>query len=195
MKPYFYVIQNEQNKKYYAGIRYSKTCDPSDLLVSYFTSCEEVIDLIKGKGIPFTIRKILQFENIKDAHQYESKFLKRVKAAVNPKFYNKNYGNTPIQKYKKWFNNGKKSTLRYVCPDGWIEGRILNTTNLGKHGNQKANKTSFKKGHISKHLVKGFRKGISKPQKICPHCGQIGGGGAMIQWHFNNCRSKNGNTR
>ena len=27
-----------------------------------------------------------------------------------------------------------------------------------------------------------------RPKVECPHCGKIGGGGAMAQWHFDNCR-------
>ena len=33
-------------------------------------------------------------------------------------------------------------------------------------------------------------KGVPKPIIICPHCGKIGGGGAMKQWHFDNCKAK-----
>ena len=30
-------------------------------------------------------------------------------------------------------------------------------------------------------------KGKKKPQITCPHCGTVGGAGAMKRWHFNNC--------
>lgn len=33
-------------------------------------------------------------------------------------------------------------------------------------------------------------KGIKQPELICPHCNQKGGTGAMIRWHFNNCKIK-----
>jgi hypothetical protein len=28
------------------------------------------------------------------------------------------------------------------------------------------------------------------PILICPHCGKEGRGGAMTQWHFDNCKEK-----
>ena len=33
-------------------------------------------------------------------------------------------------------------------------------------------------------------KGQSKPKIECPHCGKLGGGGAMVQFHFDNCKLK-----
>lgn len=38
---------------------------------------------------------------------------------------------------------------------------------------------------VSKHF-----KGKSKDKVECPHCSKIGGGGTMVRWHFENCRSK-----
>jgi group I intron endonuclease len=32
--------------------------------------------------------------------------------------------------------------------------------------------------------------GKRKKQYTCPHCGKEGSGGAMKQWHFNNCKNK-----
>jgi hypothetical protein len=32
---------------------------------------------------------------------------------------------------------------------------------------------------------------MPKEKVACPHCGKIGGGGSMIQWHFNNCKNRN----
>lgn len=35
---------------------------------------------------------------------------------------------------------------------------------------------------------------MRKPKRkvACPHCGLVGGGGAMKRWHFDNCANKNG---
>jgi hypothetical protein len=32
--------------------------------------------------------------------------------------------------------------------------------------------------------------GRKKPSVTCPHCKKIGGEGAMIRWHFDNCKEK-----
>ena len=53
---------------------------------------------------------------------------------------------------------------------------------------------------ISKGLLKAKikrteaqKENLRKPKEkvACPHCGKIGGGGSMIQWHFNNCKNRN----
>jgi hypothetical protein len=33
----------------------------------------------------------------------------------------------------------------------------------------------------------------TKEKVTCPHCGKVGGGGSMIQWHFNNCKDRTNN--
>ena len=33
-------------------------------------------------------------------------------------------------------------------------------------------------------------KGVPKPKICCPHCKKEGGEGAMIRWHFNNCKER-----
>lgn len=35
-------------------------------------------------------------------------------------------------------------------------------------------------------------KGKKRQEVICPHCNKVGAGGAMKQWHFDNCRNING---
>ena len=34
------------------------------------------------------------------------------------------------------------------------------------------------------------QKGKPKTKTECPHCGKVGGGNAMVQWHFDNCKEK-----
>lgn len=59
-------------------------------------------------------------------------------------------------------------------------------------------KPSFFKNKIRPSLSVALRgnnngagnKGLTKTLKTCPHCGKVGGGGSMLQWHFDNCRSK-----
>ena len=81
--PYFYIIEHKETGKYYAGSRTAQGCDPTDLLSEYSTSS----NTIKSLGIEnFTIRKIVTRP---DAYDYETRFLQRVDARSNERFYNK----------------------------------------------------------------------------------------------------------
>ena len=90
--PYFYIIQNVYNKKYYAGSKYSrKDCDESLLLKEngYCTSSSIINKIIEKNGIDsFIIRKIKVFDSAQFAYNYETRFLKKVDAANNINFYN-----------------------------------------------------------------------------------------------------------
>ena len=37
-----------------------------------------------------------------------------------------------------------------------------------------------------------FKENLRKPKEkvTCPHCGKVGCGGAMVQWHFDICKSR-----
>ena len=69
------------------------------------------------------------------------------------------------------------------------------------HQKQKENKTgAWSKEHQSKAGKLGGsaagkkQKGKYKPIVICPHCGQSGGGQALMnRWHFDNCKLKDQN--
>lgn len=186
---YFYIIQNEENKKYYAGVKWKKNCDPRELLVTYHTSSSLVRPIYKK----FIVRKIKEFDKNEDAILYEHKFLMKVKAPKNDMFYNQNYGNTPIQKGKTWYTNGEKSTLSYVCPKDWVPGRII--VSGEEHGHYGIAKNyevpnKFKKGHKPWNFgLKGINLG-PKEKIECPHCKKMGGIPAMKRWHFDNCKRK-----
>ena len=46
--------------------------------------------------------------------------------------------------------------------------------------------------HTAESLAKmsAAQKGKPKTKTECPHCGKVGGGNAMVQWHFDNCKEK-----
>jgi hypothetical protein len=41
----------------------------------------------------------------------------------------------------------------------------------------------------TKNKVSFAKRGIKLKIVTCPHCGKSGGGGAIYQWHFDNCRN------
>ena len=103
--PYFYIIQDIRNGIYYAGAKWAQGCHPDKLLIEggYMTSSETIKELIRQHGLgSFIIRKIRTFETADQAQDYETRFLRRVKARSNTKFYNghENDGTLDPQKMK-----------------------------------------------------------------------------------------------
>lgn len=89
--PYFYVIQEVSTGKFYAGSKWGQDANPKNFLMKggYITSSNIIKTLIKKNGIDsFTIRKIRIFSSGKNAYDYETRFLQKVKASKNPAFYN-----------------------------------------------------------------------------------------------------------
>lgn len=93
--PYFYIIQNLHNGMYYAGVRWNKECHPSELLAKngYQTSSNRVKTILSEQGLDsFKIRKIKIFTTAIEAQEYEIRFLKKVDAMNNTRFYNGHNG-------------------------------------------------------------------------------------------------------
>lgn len=89
--PYFYIIQNIYTGIYYAGSRWAKSCNPTELLVEggYLTSSNIVNRIIKKRGTAsFVVRRIRVFTDGAEARRYETRFLQKINAKSNPCFYN-----------------------------------------------------------------------------------------------------------
>lgn len=75
---YFYIIRHKPTGKIYAGCRYAKDCNPSELLKrnGYCTSSKIVQKLIQQDGLSsFEILEIRVFKERNKAYLYESVFL------------------------------------------------------------------------------------------------------------------------
>jgi hypothetical protein len=92
-RPYFYIIQHKTTGIYYAGSKYAKDDSNPDMFMQpggYFTSSNIVKALIETDGAEaFVIRKIRIFKTSEEARNYESRFLSKVNAKNNNKFYNR----------------------------------------------------------------------------------------------------------
>lgn len=89
--PYFYIIQDTRNNKYYAGSKYGKDANPENFMQfrGYTTSSTMINKIIEDlTSDVFIIRKIKTFITGDCAYNYETKFLQKVDARNNPKFYN-----------------------------------------------------------------------------------------------------------
>lgn len=106
-QPYFYIIQHKTTGIYYAGSKYAKDDSNPDMFMQsggYFTSSNIIKALIETDGAEaFIIRKIRVFETGEEARTYETRFLKRINARSNRRFYNRhnNDGNYDPEIVKK----------------------------------------------------------------------------------------------
>jgi hypothetical protein len=90
--PYFYIIEEVSTRMLYAGSKWGRDADPSNFMHEngYTTSSNDVNNIINKDGLcAFIVKKIRIFSNAEDAYNYETKFLRKINAKNNPKFYNK----------------------------------------------------------------------------------------------------------
>jgi hypothetical protein len=93
--PYFYIIRHIPSQKYYAGCKINSLADSSNLMTEkgYKTTSKIIKNIIKIDGLEsFDVLKIKHFNFADEALYYESKFLRKVNAAENPKFINLHNG-------------------------------------------------------------------------------------------------------
>lgn len=195
-QPYFYIIEDLIDKKYYAGSKYGKDANPQKLLKEdgYHTSSLSVQNEINKKGISsFKIRNLKIFETGDEAYAYETRFLKKVDAMNNCFFYNNHNNNGPndihfSNKGMIWYNNGKRSTMFFEghTPSDWGKGRLIDIGSNGKgkvyYNNRKESKRFFE-GKQPEGWIKGnlgvtgeknpsYNKKSTIADKICYTDGQ-----------------------
>ena len=117
-RPIFYVIQNTKTGIYYAG--YKKNKKRFLIEKGYTTSSNIVNEIIQNEGLAiWRIMKIRYFESGKEAKAYEVRFLCRIDAKRNVKFYNKsndiismiNPGHSPTEKHRKVISEYQKNKV------------------------------------------------------------------------------------
>jgi len=89
--PYFYIIQDVRNGMYYAGAKWGQDANPEHFMKEggYTTSSNKIKKLIRENGLSlFKIVKIRTFHTAIKAQNYETRFLKKIDARNNLKFYN-----------------------------------------------------------------------------------------------------------
>ena len=94
-KPYFYIIKHILTQKYYAGCKINSKADSSVFMTErgYQTTSQVIKEIIQKDGLnSFEIVKIKHFDTPDDTLAYEMKFLTKINAAENSKFYNRHNG-------------------------------------------------------------------------------------------------------
>lgn len=98
-QPFTYRISWTEYDKHYYGVKYAIGCKPEDLWVTYFTSSPSVKEFILKHGDPDIIQIRKTFKCRDTAIKWESKVLKRIKAASNIKYLNRNESPAPPVMY------------------------------------------------------------------------------------------------
>ncbi len=152
-KPYFYIIEHIKSGKYYAGVRFAKNCNKEELLQEngYYTSSKYVKELIESDGLEsFKIRKIKEFDTAKEAMEYETRFLKKVKARNNYMFINKS--ENAVAKHYLFPEDLKQIMLNKYGVENPLQSKEIRQkgkeTNLKKYGFENAATSNIIKNKI-----------------------------------------------
>jgi hypothetical protein len=200
MKPYTYYLYHKQTNTHYYGVRYAKTCDPSDLWITYFSSSKKVKKLIDEYGADsFSVEVRKTFDGREQAILWEQKVLRRLKVLSKPEWLNDNIsGAILLENHPKGFmdkkhtdsvkekigRRTKNKTYEEIYGDRAAEQRQQRSDShknkpklylKGKtyeeiHGIEKAQKLKEIRSKRKGYKVLDFRK----PEKReCPHCGKL----------------------
>ena len=104
--PFTYVVTHIPTGKKYYGSRYKKYCQPEDLWTTYFTSSQNIHSLIQETGkqsFLISIRKI--FATVEECRYWESRFLHKINAQLNPNWINAHNGDS------KFYNISSASNI------------------------------------------------------------------------------------
>lgn len=89
MIPYTYLLGWPEIDRWYYGVRYAKTCHPSDLWVTYKTSSRHVKSIVQLYGEPSIIEVRKIFNNSISARLWEHRVLKKMKVVYSNKWINR----------------------------------------------------------------------------------------------------------
>jgi DNA-directed RNA polymerase subunit RPC12/RpoP len=94
--PYCYLLGWPSKNKWYYGVEYAnnktRTANPSNLWVTYFTSSRHVKRFVEENGKPEIVQIRKTFTDRESAQLWESKVLRRLKVRENEKWLNVNPG-------------------------------------------------------------------------------------------------------
>lgn len=89
-------------------------------------------------------------------------------------------------KIGRFWNNGKINIRAERSPGAdWTRGKLLSDEQRSRRSEIAC---SQPRTQDSRNKTSATLKNRPKPQIICPHCGKVGGIGAMKRWHFELCK-------
>ena len=70
------------------------------------------------------------------------------------------------------------------------KGCVFSDTHLKSLAEAGRRKLGTKLPEEWKSKIGDSNRGKKQPKVVCPHCGRLGGAGAMNRWHFDKCKEK-----
>lgn len=170
-QPYTYLVGWSKLKKYYYGVKYGKCANPENFWVTYYTSSKQIPIFRKLYGEPDIIQVRKIFKTKKQAVLWESKVLRRIKAAQKTYFINETNGNL------KWFNKGGyKCTEQHISNMKKVRWNQDKKTKWSKHISEKNKKVWAARSKEEKQIIGNkislALKGNTPPNKGIPHSNQ-----------------------
>ena len=149
-KPYFYIIRHIPTQKYYVGCKINSSANSLNFMteVGYKTSSKVIKKLIKSDGLEsFEILKIKHFESPVETLLFETRFLVKVNAAENPKFFNlHNGGKNFVNRGGYKLSENTKNKMKKPKSPKTVEKQNEEKRNRSKEVYQKMVETRRKKG-------------------------------------------------
>lgn len=195
---YVYYIRHIPTGKFYYGSRYKhveKNIQPEDdLWKKYFTSSKKVKELREtSNDFDFEHKIIFRSFDTDECFVFEQNIIKE--HINNPLCLNMRYFDT--QKSKRVFSvvgctlstkgTSKSDQTKEKMRKPKSDSHRKNISEAQKHNGGNGPKQHTKE---SKHKIRESMRLLSRPDKVCPHCGKTGGFLSMSRWHFKNCREK-----
>ena len=182
-----YEIKNNINGKTYVGVH--KTNDITD---GYMGSGKVIKQAIKKYGLVNFSKIILETFDTPEAMFAREKEVVTEEFLIRSDVYNLRLGGFG------GFDHIRNAGLHYKGYNSAAErNRALTLTNRGKKrkAEQRQRISEAHKGIFptkeTRQKMTLSQTGLARKKVTCLHCGTIGGGGAMKQWHFNNCKFQN----
>ena len=183
---YFYIIQHKVSGKFYAGsafAEYSRYVHPdqfwnSDHKFPYYTSSNKINELRLSEGDDAF--SVLRLRKCINAKEYETKFLRKIKAKTNSMWFNchENDGN--------FIRTGPHSDETKLKQSISKLGVKHSEIHKQRNGDSRRGKPQTEIANIKRSLALS-----NTPKRIlhCPHCNKSGGEPQMKRWHFDNCKA------
>ena len=93
MQPYTYYLHHIPTNQHYYGVRTARNCNPSELWITYFSTSKLVWSLREQYGdasFKYEVRRL--FKTVKEALEWETRFLTRIDAANRVDWLNQHNG-------------------------------------------------------------------------------------------------------